>query len=189
MRDSRPTAEPRRGLRPAWPFLFALLAGYAGCLEAQSTGAVPSVTGFLGYTPEEPEGFLAGVELRTPELGRWSVAASGSTWGFNVGCDLITGPPCPGENAKAFDIGPVVRLTPRGLSWRLEATARLGGLWFNRIDGGVWNPSAGLALGFGELRRVGVMLGLRYHALTGTIPPPRDTNDRVVVSAGLQLHL
>jgi len=50
------TLPVRRATSRAWLFLFALMAGYAECLEAQSGGAGPVVTAFLGYTGEDPDG-------------------------------------------------------------------------------------------------------------------------------------
>jgi hypothetical protein len=152
------------------------------------------LTLFGGFATGGAEALVGGVELRTPELGRLSLAATASGWGFiGVGCDLITGPPCPGESAKALDVGPVVRLTPAGSSWRLEATARLGGLWYRAVDGGFWDPSAGVSYGFGESRRVGGHIALRYHVLTsspGAVSSYRvGADDHVVVSAGVRLRL
>jgi hypothetical protein len=181
-------------VRPAWPFLVALLAGSVGSLEGQSPGVRSSLTLFAGHTfgGPEPGGLLVGLELRSPELGRLSAAAAGSTWQFvGVACDVIPGGTCPDERVKAFDIGPVVRLTPRGRSWRLEATARIGGHWDHWGDR-VWNPSAGVGFGFGQLRRVGGLLGLRYYALTSSRPSTLrnrpDTRDYFAASAGLQLR-
>jgi len=173
-------------LRCDWLLLVALMVGSVGSLEGQS------LTVFGGFTNGAGSGgLLIGLELRTPELGRLSAAASGSAWQFiGVGCDLIVGTRCD-ESAKVFDIGPVVRLTPGGRSWRLEATARIGGLWYNDEDAGVWNPSAGLGFGFGQLRKVGGLLSLRYHALTSSRPsnlPHPPTDDHLVVSAGLQVR-
>jgi|GEM_PF-2613304 len=174
-------------LRRDLPFLVALMVGSVGSLEGQSLTAFG---GFAGGGPGSG-GLLIGLELRTPELGRLSAAAAGSAWQFiGVGCDLIIGARCE-ESAKALDIGPVVRLTPGSQSWRLEATARLGGLWYNGEDSGVWNPSAGLGFGFGQLRRVGGLLSLHYHALTSSRPsnlPHPPTDDHLVVTAGLQVR-
>jgi len=190
----RGTMTVMTAVRPAWSFLLALVAGYVGIVEGQSPGARASVTVFAGFSNEGPGtgGPLVGLELRTPELGRLSAAASGSTWQFvGVACDLPIGGKCPDEHVKAFDIGPVVRLTPRGTSWSLEATARIGGLW-DRWGDRIWNPSVGVGFGFGRLRRVGGLLGLRYHALTSsrpsTLPDRPDTDDLFVGSAGLQLR-
>jgi hypothetical protein len=184
----------RRAVRPAWPLLVALLAGNIESLEGQSAGARSSLTVFGGLTTEGPGsgGLLVGLELRTPELGRLSAAAAGYTWQFvGVACDVIPGGACPDKRVKAFDVGPVVRLTPPGRAWRLEATARIGGLW-DRWGDRVWNPSAGLGFGFGQLRRVGGLLGLRYHALTSsrttTLRDRPDTDDYFAASAGLQVR-
>lgn len=182
-------------VRQAWPLLVALLAGNVGSLESQSRSARSSVTVFsgLGTGGLGADGLLVGLELRTPELGRVSAAAAGSTWQFvGIACEVIPGgPPCPDKSVKAFDIGPVLRLTPPGRSWRLEATARIGGLW-DRSGDPLWNPSVGLGFGFGQLRRVGGLLGLRYHALTSsrssTFPNRQETGDFVAASAGLQLR-
>jgi hypothetical protein len=152
------------------------------------------LTVFAGHTfgGPEPGGLLVGLELRSPELGRLSAATAASTWQFvEVACDVIPGGTCPDERVKAFDIGPVVRLTPCGRSWRLEATARIGGHW-DRWGDRVWNPSAGVGFGFGQSRRLGGLLGLRYHALTSsrpsTLPNRPDTRDYFAASAGLQLR-
>ena len=179
-------------VRRAWLLVVALLAGYVGSLESQSRSARSSVTVFSGLATGGPgsDGLLVGLELRTPELGRLSAAAAGSTWQFlRIACDLIPGgPPCADKSVKAFDIGPVVRLTPPGRSWRLEATARIGGLW-DRSGDPLWNPSVGVGFGFGQLRRVGGLLGLRYHALTSSRSSPRpETADLFAASAGLQLR-
>ena len=181
-------------VRPAWPLLVALLAGYVGNLESQSRSARSSVTVFsgLGTGGLGADGLLVGLEFRTPELGRLSAAAAGSTWQFvGIACDVIPGGRCPDKSVKALDIGPVVRLTPSGRSWRLEVTARIGGLW-DRSGDPLWNPNVGLGLGFGQLRRVGGLLGLRYHALisswSSTSLDRRETGDFVAASAGLQLR-
>jgi hypothetical protein len=184
----------RTVVRPAWPVLVALLAGSVGRVEGQSPGVRSSLTVFAGHTfgGPEPGGLLVGLELRSPELGRLSAATAASTWQFvEVACDVIPGGTCPDERVKAFDIGPVVRLTPCGRSWRLEATARIGGHW-DRWGDRVWNPSAGVGFGFGQSRRLGGLLGLRYHALTSsrpsTLPNRPDTRDYFAASAGLQLR-
>jgi hypothetical protein len=172
---------------------LALLAGVAGTLKAQS-GARASLTVFGGYAVGNHDALVGGAELRTPELGRLSAAAAASAWQFiGVGCDLIIGTGCPGETAKAVEVGPVVRLSPAGLSWRLEGTARLGGLWYRGVDDGFWDPSAGVAFGFGASGRLGGQIALRYHALTSSRSEAPSTydmgdNDRLVVSAGLQLR-
>lgn len=184
----------RDAVRQAWPILVALSTGYGASVDAQSFAGHSSLTLFGGISTGGPGsgGLLGGLEFRTPELGRLSAAAAGSTWQFvGVGCDLIIGAPCD-KSAKALDIGPVVRLTPRGRAWRLEATARIGGLWYRGGERGVWNPSIGLGFGFGELRRVGGLLSLRYHALTSsrpsTLPYRPSTDDHLVGSVGLQLR-
>lgn len=177
-------------VRPAWPLLVSLLAGYVGSLESQSPSARSSLTVFSGFATGGPgsDGLQVGLELRTPELGRVSAAVAGSTWQFvTIACDVIPGgPSCADKSVKAFDIGPVVRLTPPGRSWRLEATARIGGLW-DRSGDSLWNSSVGLGFGFGQLGRVGGLLGLRYHALTSSRSGP-ETGDLFAASAGLQLR-
>lgn len=183
----------RRAVRQTLPIVVTLSVEHGASLEGQSLAAHPSLTLFGGVAAGSGSGaLLVGLEFRTPELGRLSAAAAGSTWWLvGIGCDAIVGAPCD-ERAKAFDIGPVVRLTPRGRSWRLEATARVGGLWYRGGDRGVWNPSVGLGFGFGESRRVGGLLGVHYHALTSsrpsTLPYRPSTDDRLVASAGLQLR-
>lgn len=179
----------RRALRPPWALLVALLAGNVESLEGQSPGARSSLTVFAGKATGGPgsDGLMVGLELRTPELGRLSAAAAGYTWQFvGVACDVIPGGACPDKRVKAFDIGPVVRLTPPGRFWRLEATARIGRLW-DRSGDPVWNPSAGLGLGFGQLRRVGGLLGLRYSRPSSLTNRP-DTEDYFAASAGLQVR-
>jgi hypothetical protein len=173
---------------------LALLAGVAGTLEAQSV-ARASLTAFGGFAIGNHDALVGGAELRTPELGRLSAAAAASAWQFiGVGCDLIIGPGCPGETAKAVEVGPVVRLSPAGLSWRLEGTARLGGLWYRGVDDGFWDPSAGVAFGFGDAsRRLGGQIALRYHALTSSRSEDSSTydmgdNDHLAMSAGMQLR-
>jgi len=177
-------------IRRAWLLLMAVLAGNVGSLESQSRSARPSVTVFSGVSTGGPgsDGLLVGLEFRTPELGRLSAAAAGSTWQFvRIVCGVIPGgPPCADKKVKAFDIGPVVRLTPPGRSWRLEATARIGGLWDHSGDP-LWNPSVGFGFGFGQLRRVGGLLGLRYHPLSRSSTHP-ETGDLLAASAGLQLR-
>ena len=181
-------------VRRAWPILVAFLTGYAASVEGQSFAAHSSLTlvGGIATGGSGTGAVLVGLEFRTPELGRLSAAAAGSIWYFvGVGCDAIVGAPCD-TRARTFDIGPVVRLTPRGRSWRLEATTRVGGLWYRGKDRGVWNPSVGLGFGWGELRRLGGLLGLRYHALTSnrpsTLPYRPGTDDHLVASAGIQLR-
>ena len=167
---------------------LAVLVG-VGALEAQSGGRA-SLTAFGGFALGSHSALVGGAELRTPELGRLSAAVSASAWQFiGVGCDLIIGLGCPGETAKAVEVGPVVRLSPAGLSWRLEGTARLGGLWYRDVDEGFWDPSAGVAFGFGASQRLGGQIALRYHALTSSGSTfDEGDNDHVVVSAGLQLR-
>ncbi len=182
----------RRLARAAWWPVLVCLLGHVPSVAAQSLASRTSVTVLGGFaTGGQHNGVLAGLEIRSPEFGRLSAAVGGSVWGFiGVGCDVQTGPRCPGESAKAFDVGPVVRLSQRAQPWRLEATLRLGGLWYTGGDDGVWNPSVGLGCGFGQLRRVGGLIGVRYHAVLGSGPSSiyRGTADRVVLSAGIQVR-
>jgi hypothetical protein len=174
-----------------WPLLLAFLAGYVGSVDGQSSGARSSVTVFAGKATGGPgsDGLMFGLELRTPELGRLSAAAAGSTWQLaNVSsCDVVPGQPCDDDRSvKAFDVGPVVRLTPLGRSWRLEATARIGALW-DRSGDRLWTPSMGAGFGFGQSRRVGGLLAFRYSRPSSLTNRP-DTEDHFTASAGLQLR-
>jgi hypothetical protein len=173
--------------------LLALPAGTVARLEGQAPGAHASLALYTGFaTGSGPSALLMGVELRTPAWGRLSLAATGSSWWLvGVGCDLIIGAPCD-KRANALDVGPVIRITPGGRPWRLEATARVGRFWYRGEDRGVWSPSIGLGMRVGESRALGGTFGIHYQALTsgrpGTTPYAPNTGDRVVATAGLRLR-
>ena len=173
--------------------LVALPAAYVVQAEGQTPAVHASLAVYTGFaTGSGPSALLTGLELRTPAWGRLSLAATGSTWWLvGVGCDQIVGAPCD-ERANAVDLGPVLRITPGGRPWKLEATVRVGRLWYRGKDRGVWNSSIGLQLGIGESRTLGGTFGLHYQALTSgrsdTTPYAPDTGDRVVATAGLRLR-
>ena len=176
-----------------WLVFIVLPTSFAARLEGQVSGARASLALYSGFaTGSGPSALLMGLEFRTPAWGRLSMAATGSTWWLvGVGCDQIVGAPCD-KRANALDLGPVVRMTPAGRFWRLEATARVGRLWYRGEDRGVWSPSLGLGMGFGESRTLGGTFGLHYQALTSsrssTIPYVPETGDRVVATVGLRLR-
>jgi len=173
--------------------LLAFLAGWMPEVEAQDAASRPSFSVFAGFTKGRADALIGGLELRTPAWGRLSGAASGSAWlSISGGCDLSVGPACSNEGAKALDIGPVIRLTPAERSWRLEATGRLGGIWFSDLERGIWDLNVGLGLGVRVFRGTTGLLDFRYHALTGrgrSVPHPSDTRDHFAFSVGLQVGL
>jgi len=172
---------------------FLLLAPIVP-VTAQPRPARPYLTGFLGASNGHDSGaLLGGIELRSPALGRVSLAAAGSFWTFFAGCDLLIGNACE-FTAKGVELGPVVRLTTSTRrSWALDATIRVGVLWYNGADRRVWNPSAGMGVAFGTHRRVNGRIDFRYYAPMSSRPhdmPYRpNTDDGIAILLGLQVRL
>lgn len=170
------------------PFLTTQPTG----LTAQTGAARPSVWLQGGVAPRSDALVFAGVEIR----GSWDhrvtpVLAVAGVWRAS-GCDQLVGVPCD-DSGWAPSIGALISVTPPARATRLYLAPRVGAIFYDGFERGVWNPSLGLGVAWAGQGAVGFMGEVRYNAVTdsrsrNSLRRP-DTEDFVAFLVGLTLRM
>lgn len=171
---------------------FTLAASNAAGLAAQANPAHASIGAYGGFAPNSGGAAVLGFELRAFEGRRLAVSLTASKWWRGTGCDQLIGIPCDDE-AWSADAGLVFSLTEGSGALAPYASARIGGLFYDGFDRGVWNPSLGIGTTWSGSGALGLVMELRYHALmdsrSDTSPNRPSTQDYFVLQAGIRLRL
>ncbi len=184
-----------RSDRPLITLLFAsilILTTQTTGLTAQPGAERPSVWLQGGVAPRSDALVSAGLELRGGWRGRVTpVLAVAGVWRAS-GCDQVVGVPCD-DNGWAPSIGALVALTPAGRGTRLYLAPRVGAIFHDGFERGVWNPSLGLGVAWSGRGPVGFTSEVRYNAVTDSrsrsTPNRPDTEDFVAILVGLTVRM
>lgn len=161
-------------------------------LTAQTGAARPSVWLHGGVAPRSDAMVSAGLEVR----GSWGhrvtpVLAVSGVWRAS-GCDQVVGVPCD-DNGWAPSLGALISVTPPARAARLYLAPRVGAIFYDGFERGVWNPSLGLGVAWAGQGAVGFTGEVRYNAVTdsrsrNSLRRP-DTEDFVAFLVGLTLRM
>ncbi len=172
-------------------FILVLTTQPTG-LTAQTGAARPSVWLQGGVAPRSDAMVSAGLEIRGGWSGRVTpVLAVAGVWRAS-GCDQVVGVPCD-DNGWAPSLGALISVTPATRAARLYVSPRVGAIFYDGFERGVWNPSLGLGVAWAGQGAVGFMGEVRYNAVTdsrsrNSLRRP-DTEDFVAFLVGLTLRM
>ena len=184
-----------RSDRPVITLLFALitvLTTQPASLAAQTGAARPAIWVQGGIAPRSDALVSAGLEVRGGWHGRVTpVLAVSGVWRTS-GCDQLVGVPCD-DNGWSPSLGALISLTPAGKAPRLYIAPRVGAIFRDGFERGVWNPSLGLGVAWTGQGAVGFMGEVRYNVVTDSrsrsTPNRPDTEDFVAFLVGLTLRM
>jgi len=135
--------DTKRAFRSGLFLGFMLSVSTTGLLTAQPYPGRASIGAYGGFAPNSGGAALLGFELRAFEGRRLAASLTASKWWRGTGCDQLVGIPCDDE-ALSADAGIVASLTKGSGRFVPYASARIGGLFYNSLDRGVWDPRAGV---------------------------------------------